>query len=299
MRKWMRRAGIGIGSLIAALLLGIGVVYAASEVRFRRELEFAASPLTVQPSPAQVERGRHLATAISKCGDCHGANLGGQVFIDAGPLGTVIASNLTAGRGGILNAYDDAALERAIRHGVRPNGRGLYIMPSPEFYHLSDADVAAIIAYLRSVPPVDNELPASEVRTLGRALYLAGQLPLVPAEEMDHAAPRLPATPGVTVEYGRYLATVGGCAGCHRAGLEGGPTGEPGAPPATNLTPAGPMAKWTEADFFAAMRTGKRPDGSAIRAPMPWASTGRMTDDELRAVWMYIRSVPTKATPAE
>ena len=68
-------------------------------------------------------------------------------------------------------------------------------------------------------------------------------------------------------------------------------------PPAANLTPAGELKDWGEAQFFHAMRTGIRPNGQAIRAPMPWALTGQMTDDELRAVWMYIKQVPAKPTP--
>ena len=296
MRKWMKRTGIGIGSLIAALVLGIGVVYAASEVRFRREVEIAARPLAVKPDPAQVARGRHFAEAIGKCGDCHGPDLGGKTMLDAGPLGTVIASNLTAGRGGALARYTDEQLARAIRHGVAEDGRGLFIMPAPEYYHISDDDLSALIAYLRTVPAVDRELPASEIRALGRALYLAGKLPLVVAEQMDHAAPRQAPAPGVTVEYGKYLATVGGCTGCHGPELAGGPSHDPNGPPAANLTPAG-IGSWSEADFFRALRSGVRPNGTAISPFMPWVSSGKMTDDEIRALWMYLRSVPAKETP--
>jgi len=89
---------------------------------------------------------------------------------------------------------------------------------------------------------------------------------------------------------------VGGCTGCHGPELVGGPSHEPGAPPAANLTPAG-IGTWTEADFFKALRSGVRPDGTAINPAMPWASSGRMTDDELRALWLYLRTVPAKETP--
>ncbi len=297
MRKWMKRTGIGVGSLIAVLLLSIGLVYASSEMRFRREVELAAAtPLTVLPSPALVARGQHFSQAIGKCGDCHGPDLGGKVFIDAGPLGTIIAPNLTAGRGGVLASYTDAQLERAIRHGVNPDGRSLFVMPSQDYYAMSDADLAAVISYLRTVPPVDRELADTRIGPLGRALYVAGKLPLVPAERMDHAAPRTPPAPGVTVEYGRYLATVGGCTGCHGKDLAGGIVEAPGTPPSANLTPAG-IGTWTEEDFFNALRKGLRPDNSGIDPFMPWASTARMTDDEIRAVWLYLRSVPAKETP--
>jgi cytochrome c553 len=302
MRKWMKRTGIGIGSLALVAVLAVLVVYAASEVRFRRAYdEVAVSPLRVQATPVAVERGRHLATAIGKCVDCHGADLGGKLFIDAGPLGTVYASNLTSGRGGVASRYSDGQLERAIRHGVDETGHALAIMPSADYWPMSDQDMQALIAYVRSVPPVDRQLPATNVRALGRALYLAGKLPLFPAEAIQHQAQRPAEVPaGVTMEYGKYLATIGGCRDCHGADLNGSAKGEgPGDPPAANLTPAGEVGRWTEQDFFNALRTGKRPNGTALRPPMPWALAGQMTDDEVRAVWMYIRSVPAKPTPTE
>jgi mono/diheme cytochrome c family protein len=302
MKKWAKRTGIGLGSIVVALILGIVVVYAASEVRFRRAYdEVAVSPLRASAGPAALERGRHLATAIGKCVDCHGPDLGGKLFFDAGPMGVVYASNLTSGRGGAQSRYSDGQLVRAIREGVDADGHALAIMPSEDFNAMSDADVQALVAYLRTVPPVDRELPQTTVRVLGRALYVAGKLPLFPAERIAHDARRPEPVPaGVTREYGEYLATIGGCRGCHGKGLEGAAEGEgPGMPPAANLTPAGELKSWSEAQFFRAMRTGVRPNGQAIRAPMPWALTGQSTDDELRAMWMYIKSVPPKATPTE
>ena len=301
MRKWMKRTGIGLGSLALVVVVAVAVIYAASEARFRRAYdEVAVSPLRAQATPAALERGRHLATAISKCGDCHGKDLGGKLFI-AGPLGQVYASNLTAGRGGVMRRYSDGQLERAIRHGIDANGHALAIMPSNDFWAMSDADLQALIAYLRTVPPVDRQVPRTNIRALGRGLYLAGKLPLFPAELMSHTARRPePVPPGVTLEYGRYLATIGGCTGCHGKDLAGAAQGHgPHEPPPANLTPAGELRTWTERDFFNALRTGKRPNGTAIRAPMPWASSGQMTDDEMRAVWMFIRSMPAKPTPTE
>jgi mono/diheme cytochrome c family protein len=301
-RKLLKWTGLGVGSLVAVVILAVLVVYAASEVRFRRAYdEIAVSPLRVAATPASLERGRHIATAIGKCGDCHGEDMGGRLFIDAGPLGQVYASNLTSGRGGVMGRYSDGQLERAIRHGVDANGHALAIMPSADFWAMSDADLEALIAYLRTLPPVNREVPRTNIRALGRGLYLAGKLPLFPAELMNHTARRpAPVPAGVTVEYGKYLATIGGCTGCHGWDLAGAAKGEgPGDPPPANLTPHGELATWTEQDFFNALRTGKRPNGVAIRPPMPWQSSGKMTDDEIRAVWMYIKSVPSKPTPTE
>jgi cytochrome c553 len=292
--KWVKRLALGVVSLIVLLL---AVIYGVSEVRMRKTYDIAGMSLNVTTDPAQIERGRHLATAVSKCADCHGQDLGGQVFIDEQPMGRLIASNLTRGKGGVAASYTDQQLEAALRHGVGPDKRGLLFMPSQEFQYLSDEDVAAIIAYLRSIPPVDRELPSNSVGPLGRALLVAGQLPLVPAELIDHKTASRTAPPaGPTREYGQYLVRVGGCVGCHGENLGGAPGHGPGQPDAANLTPAGSIGSWTEADFVKAMRTGVRPDGTRISEFMPWKSVGMSTDDELHALWLYLRSVPRVAS---
>lgn len=282
---------LGVISLVVLLL---AVVYGVSEVRLRRTYPVAAATgLHVTKDPAQIARGQHLATAVAKCTDCHTADLGGKKFIDGGPLGTVYASNLTAGRGGTLARYTDAQLEAAIRHGVRPDGRGIMVMPSDEYQGLSDEDVSAIIAYLRSLRPVDREHGTSYLGPLGRALYATGKLPFIPAERIDHTRLAAAAPPvGPTREYGRYLVSVGGCRGCHGPNLVGGPSPEPGAPAAANITPAGPIGRWSEAEFVRVIRTGTRPDGSKLNDFMPWRSMAGHTDDELHAIWLYLRTVP-------
>lgn len=290
----MKRIKTLVLGLLSLVVLLLAVVYGVSEARLRKTYDVAAAPrLDVTNDPAQVARGRHLATAVAKCTDCHTDNLAGKKFIDGGPLGVIYASNLTGGRGGVLARYTDAQLETAIRHGVRADGRGLMIMPSDEYQGLSREDVSAIIAYLRTVAPVDSVYPASRLGPLGRALYVAGKLPLVPAERMDHDAPSRAAPPaGPTREYGQYLVNVGGCRGCHGPNLVGGPSAEPGAPAAANITPAGPIGRWSEADFTRAIRTGTRPDGSKILEFMPWKSMALHTDEELHAIWLYLRTVP-------
>jgi cytochrome c553 len=170
-------------------------------------------------------------------------------------------------------------------------------MPSQEFNGLSDADLGRLIAYIKSLPPVDHELPLDKLGPLGRVLLVANAIPVLPAELIDHMATR-PAVvePGVSVEYGSYLAQT--CAGCHGATLSGGPT--PGvseeAPYPANLTPdeATGLGSWTEADFIRALREGKRPDGSSLSPKMPWMVFGQMTDTELKALWLYLQSVPSK-----
>lgn len=293
MKKWIKRIAVGVVSLIVLL---VAVVFGVSESRMRRTYEVAAvTGLNVTKDPAQIARGEHLVKAVAKCADCHTADLGGKVFIEPGPMGTVSASNLTTGKGGVLAAYSDAQLETAIRHGVRSNGRPLLIMPSDEYQNLGDADVSAIIAYLRAIPPVNRELPRTKLGPIGRVVVTRGG-PILPAANIDHTtvpASRAAVPPvGPTREYGQYLVSVGGCRGCHGPELAGQASFEPGAPPSANITPAGPMGRWSEADFVRAMRTGTRPDGSKIAEFMPWRSMAKHTDDELHAIWLYLRSVP-------
>ena len=294
MRTFLRRLGIGLGVLVLLLCVAAASLLVAGGRKLARTYAVTPHP-PAEPAPdsALLARGEHMATAIGKCAACHGDDFGGQVLVDDPALGRAVSANLTRGRGGVGGDYAMADWDRAVRHGVARDGRGLVIMPSDEFAPMSDADLAALVAYLRQLPPVDRELPRTQLRLVGRALFATNQLPLVPAARMDHdRAPENP-VPGPTAEYGRYLASVGGCTGCHGPTLAGGPTGEPGAPPAANLTPTG-LGRWTEADFFTALRDGRRPGGAAIAEAMPVRFTRLMTDDEIRAVWAYLQTVPAR-----
>lgn len=294
MKRFLRGAGRVLLALVALLVSGTAALYGYTQYRMQQKHPAEERlAVAVTADPQLIQAGARLAK-VRGCVDCHGEDLGGKTFLDVAPVGRVFASNLTAGRGGVGSAYSDVDLARAIRHGVRPDGEALLIMPSQEFQGLSDEDVAAMIAYIRSVPPVDNEPFEPSVGPVGRFLYLTGQAPLLPAELIDHAAPRPAApAPGPTAEYGAYLAT--GCIGCHGNHYSGGKI--PGMPPefpaASNLTmdlETG-LGTWTEEHFFAALRTGRRPDGSELRPEMPWKLTAAMTDDEIRALWLYLQTV--------
>jgi mono/diheme cytochrome c family protein len=294
--KWI---GIVLAVVIGLVMVLVIGLYGWSNYRLNKTYTIQPQAIPIPTDAAAIERGQHIAIAISKCPDCHGENLKGQIF-DIPPA-FLVASNLTAGQGGIGSSYSDADWVRAIRHGVGPDGKPLLYMPSQEYYYLNDQDLGALIAYLKSLPAIDNQVPENYVRLLGRVLHLAGQLDLLPAELIDHTGPRPPAPEaGVTVEYGQYLTFAGGCIGCHGPGLSGGPVpgtppDDPAFPPATNITPGGAIKDWTEADFISAMRTGVRPNGRPIDPFMPWTAAGQMTDDELKATWLYLQSVPARA----
>jgi mono/diheme cytochrome c family protein len=281
--------------MIVGAAVGVNVV---SDNKLNRTITVPEETVEVRTDTASIQRGQHLAAAVATCVDCHGPNLAGKVFVDDPALGRIAAPNLTRGQGGVGATFSDADFVRALRHGVDPSGRPLMIMPADDYTHFGDADLGAIIGYVRSLPAIDSSLPPNELRPLGRVLFATGQLPLHPADRIDHNAPRSPAPqPGPTPEYGKYLADNAGCPSCHGPGLSGGkiPQAPPDMVPARNITPAG-IGGWSEADFFKALRTGTRPDGSVINPFMPWPYYAQMTDDELRALWRFLQAVPPRET---
>jgi mono/diheme cytochrome c family protein len=221
----------------------------------------------------------------------------GNVYLDDAAIGKVIASNLTSGQGGVGNEYADQDWVGAIRHGIRPDKTPLLFMPATEFYFLSDEDLGAVIAYIQSAAPVDHELPASSLSMTGRAVMtLVPTITFIPAELISHAATR-PVAPevGITPAYGEYLTYS--CKVCHGLTMSGGPIpGFPSTwPPAPNLTfgEGSALPSWTEGDFVNTIRTGLTPEGREIRGEyMPWGSYKFMSDEELKAVWVYLQSIP-------
>ncbi|HUR02337.1 MAG TPA: c-type cytochrome [Nonomuraea sp.] len=287
-----------VGRVLLAIVLmvaGFGVwVYVESRAILTKRYPMPATALTVPTHPAAIARGEHLVLSVGACVTCHGPDMGGLVYADMGPVGVIAGRNLTRGRGGIGGQFTDADWVRAIRYGLHADGTSLLMMPSEVYTRFTDADLGAIVAYLKQVPPVDREVPASRFKPLGRMLLATGQLELLAAPKTFHEGTAASAPPEVSIGYGRYLADVSGCHGCHGPGLSGGHVDGPdNLPPAANLTPAG-LGSWTQADFVRAIREGKRRDGSAVNEFMPWRSYASMTDGELEALWLYLRSVPSK-----
>jgi hypothetical protein len=169
-------------------------------------------------------------------------------------------------------------------------------MPSNEFNRFRDEETARLIAYVRSVPPVDNVTPARTIYPLARVLHTFGA-PLVAAEKIDHTTQRNVApAPAPTMEYGEFL--VGACQFCHGEDLGGQKVGgEPGAPPSPPIGPTGTPSRWTDAQFMQTMRTGVTPEGRKLRNQyMPWQAVGQLGDDELRAVLMVLKRGTKKAS---
>lgn len=292
-KKHLRRGLVVIAGLLALLLLALSVVYLLSDARLHRTYEVGA---TLQaPRASLQDQGRQLAHSRG-CADCHGDDFGGKVMLDEMPFARIVAGNLTPAPGAIDRRLRHEQLYRALHHGVGPDLQPLLLMPSGSFSKLSMLEVEALSAYFDTLKPVERALPETEMGPLGRALLLAGKLDgFMSAETIDHGKPAVPAPPPAgSLDYGRHTAQL--CMGCHGADFAGGrmPHGGPKAPLSANLTPhATGLAAWDEVDFVTAMRTGKRPDGSTIDEQyMPWRAFGQGTDEELRAVWRYLRTVP-------
>ena len=242
MKKLVKTAAWIGGVVVVIVAVAGSALYVTTQRRLDKKWVVAGHRLTIPTDSLALERGRRLATTISKCADCHTADFGGGLFIDAPPVARLYAANLTRGKGGIGGQLSDLDWERAIRHGVKPDGSALLFMPAVEFQHINDEDTAALIAFLKTLPAVDRQAGKNSVGPIGRALFAKGDLVALPAELIDHtAAHPAPVPMGVSVEYGRYIADIGGCKGCHGPGLSGGHI--PGTPPewkpAANITPTG------------------------------------------------------------
>ena len=169
----------GLVGLVLVLVLLLGALAWRGQSILAREWQIAIAPRTATLPPPDLAEGKRLAT-IRGCLECHGADLGGQVLAQA-PIGDLVPPNLTRGKGSVVAAYTADDWERAIRHGVGPGGRPLILMPSDDNTTMSEADYAAMLAYIQSVPPVDRENPPTRLTLLGSVLLGAGQLPLLAA----------------------------------------------------------------------------------------------------------------------
>jgi mono/diheme cytochrome c family protein len=290
----MRRLLSILLKVIAALLLiaGMFVGYACYSVHTRMAKTYAVTvPATnVTPDPALLERGHYVVTHVTICADCHGDNLGGKAMSDDLAFGRLYAENLTTGKGGISALYSDEDFLRVLVHGVRKDGHSVVFMPSHEI-KFTARDAAAVIAYIRSLPPVDGTVPTPRIGPVAAMLATFADLPLLPAERIDHAtaayAPELVATDAVSK--GQHIVQTAGCIGCHTSTFEGGQGPPPGA---GNITPVG-IGTWTEKDFVTALRTHKRPDGTKMADTMP-IGLGGMSDEDLSNVFAFLKTVPAK-----
>jgi mono/diheme cytochrome c family protein len=292
--KW---AGIGVGVSLGLLVLAILALYGQGQMRLKKKYNVPVQTIAIPKDAASLVEGKRIFQ-YRGCEACHGEQLQGLVYMDNPAIGKVITPNLTTGQGGIGAQRTDEDLIRAIKHGIRPNKTPLLFMPSTEFYYLTDKDLGMVLAYIRSVPPADNKMPASQLSFTGFVVMnITRDITFLPAELIPHdkTPPKAP-EPGVTAEYGQYLALS--CLVCHGLTLSGGKI--PGfplewpAPPNLTSGKGSRLPSWGEAGFIEIIHTGEKHGRAINPAYMPWKSYRHMTDDELRAVYLYLMSVPPK-----
>lgn len=286
----MRRVLKVVGVLLLTAVLAGGVLILLGSRNLKATYDIQPETIRIPSDSASVTRGARLVGAYG-CTECHGPELSGTNFIEGMPFMDLPAPNLTpAGVGAKMNP---ALWERAIRHGVGYDGRPLVIMPSEAFNGMSNEDLGAVLAYLRTVPPHSSDLEERKIGPVGRIVAALHPNDLIMARTIDHAAPH---TERVQVEetaaYGAYLIPL--CTGCHGPELRGGPIpGEPDVVAPALGPPAAAIAGWSRDDFFRALRLGTKPDGSKLSDNMPWRAFGRMNDTELGAIWLYIQGLPS------
>src|ERR1700690_3526745 len=225
MKKVLKWVGIVLGSLILLIVLIALGFYTKCRVEFSTKYNVNVESVSIPTDAASIQRGQHFATIL--CMECHGDNLGGKTkWFNLGPLGSADTPNLTSGNGGIGGQFTTGDFVRVLRHGVKPDGTSVFIMPATDFYHLSDPDLGDIIAYVKSVPPMDGgNGTASNVHFAfpGNVMYGAGLFGnQLRASQIDQVnRPSNYPEPAVSAAYGEYLVNINGCRDCHGSQLSG------------------------------------------------------------------------------
>ncbi len=171
MLNWAARV---LGSLAVLLLIGYGYISYDLQKKLQKTYQVAVQPIQVPDDPVVLARGKHLV-AIRGCTECHGNDMAGKVMMENPALGKLIAPNLTRGKGGLPNDFTTTDWIKAIGHGLLKDNTSLTIMPSKEYTQLTEQDMAAIIAYCRHLPPVDNQLPEIELGPVLRLVNYTGK----------------------------------------------------------------------------------------------------------------------------
>ena len=311
MNRWCKTTLIVVGAV--ALIFVCGVSLIAGPRPFLGPRARTLVDRTFARTPDRLARGKYLVEAVTGCMDCHsphnwarhdaaslpGMEGAGQEMssILQGLPGRIVASNLTPDPETGAGKWSDDALARGIREGIGHDGRALFpMMPYEHFRRLPDEDVASIVVYLRSLHPVRNSLPPTQVAFPVKYLIQSVPQPLTsPVPEAEPADP---------VTRGAFLVNAAACADCHTPEKMGQPLpgmafgggrlleGAWGRVASANITqdPSG-IPYYNEEMFVAAMRTGYV-GARRLNQIMPWATFRKMSDQDLKAIYAYLKTLP-------
>jgi mono/diheme cytochrome c family protein len=292
-RAWIKWPGLVLSGLLGLLLLVMSATAANGLYKFDHSpYAHVAADLKVAGTPQQIARGEKLAYL---CLDCHSSTgdlpLDGSKinFLEELQMGVLYGPNLTPG--GPLKNWSDGEIVRAVREGVDNNGRPLFGMTTEPFSHLSDEDMQALVAYLRTQPAVDRSHPERNPNVLAAILIGAG---LAPTAVQPPVMSPITAPSAGTPEYGQYLIYTGGCRDCHGLELTGGTN--PFIPKGPNLTLV--MPNHSEEQFMTFIRTGANATGRVIdTASMPWQTYNlAFSDADLSDMYSYLHGLPPAET---
>lgn len=294
------------GIILLVLIAGVTIVTAS-----RQHLKYDAPYPEIHASKdtAVIARGKHFVLSLAHCTECHSTsnsdslvNLGKEVPLSGGvpfvlPVGTIYSKNITPDKETGIGNLTDAEIARVLRFGVHANGEAVYdFMP---FHNMSDEDLTSVISYLRTLQPVKNKVPDNKLNAIGNAVKAFMVKPVGPSGDVPVSM-----HPDTTSAYGKYLVlSIGNCAGCHTKRDISGAYLAPvlsGGVPMSGLTPpnltndsTGRIFNWTEQQFIDRFHKGKLFD----KSEMPWNCYKRMNDDELKAIYRFLKTVPAAKTP--
>lgn len=294
MKMIFRVLGMMLASIIGLVIFAGVILFLIGDARLNKKYEYPPSNIVIPTSEDDIEYGREQAEFF--CAGCHGEDLGGiHAWLEMGLLGSLDSANLTSGEGGIRDEYSDEDIVRALRHGIDPQGKPIYMPAVSATSHLGDRDLAAIIAYIKTVPPVNRSTKGQQFTPIGKIIIALGMAPPPPVETISHEIHVVSPQAGITAEYGRYMVDILDCRLCHGEDLGGANFPDPtigGKVPSLNST--GEVGFWSEEQFINTMRTGITPGGHEMDLElMPWEEIGtKLTDDELKAIWIYLQSLP-------
>lgn len=288
--------------------------------------DWPAPSLKSSTDSAIIARGQYLVHGPAHCNSCHVSSIQdlensdkgmrvpliGGVALPLGPLGKIFTRNLTPDKNTGLGRYTDEQVFRMMRHGIRPDGTASLPLLMP-FWKMADDDLIAVVSYLRSIEPVENNVPENQWTFVGKAVRSLTPTfkPIENPEAPKIAPPMLPSS----IARGEYLARyVTNCVGCHTPrdittfeaigpDFSGGMEFEPWPELSKhfnldttlwlrtpNITPhpGGVFAKYkTPEDFIKRFRMGR----TIMISPMDWGPFSRITDEDLTSIWMFLNSL--------